>query len=143
MKTVLFHLALLIAMGFVAASVVPTANAQRMPDMRVSIPFEFQAVGKTLPAGDYFVTTGQAYRRVDLTSADGHTLFLAGNPSSRIPGQRNSLVFHKYGNTYFLHEVLSTRQADGYMLPTTKAEKALTNIAGMHPVVETISAGSH
>lgn len=142
MKTLFSHLALLIAMGFVAASVVPTATAQRLPDMRVSIPFEFQAAGKALPAGDYFVTVGHGCRRVDLSSADGHTIFLAGNPSSRVPGERSSLVFHKYGNTYFLHEVLSSRQPYGHVLPTSKDEKALINIAGMHSVVETISAGS-
>lgn len=141
MRKLFLNLALLIATGFVAASVVPSATAQTTPDMRVNIPFEFQVEGRTLAAGTYYVTVGSVYRRMDLRSDDGHTLFLMGNPTGRTPGNMSEMVFHKYGNTYFLHEIVSRRQPFGMVVPASKAEKAMTNIAGM-PVVETIAAGS-
>jgi len=142
MRKLFLNLALLMATGFVAASVVPTAVAQNTPDMRVNIPFEFQVEGKTLAAGIYYVTVGTVYRRIDLVSDDGHRLMLSGTPARERNGNISTLVFHKYGDTYFLHEVMSNRQPFGMALPVSKAEKAMINIAGVQPVVETIAAGS-
>jgi len=139
MKNLMIPSALLIAIGFVATSAAPTAAAQHMADMRVTIPFEFQAAGKTLPAGDYTFTVNSG-SRIDLQSAEGHTIFVTSSPTGRIPGDHGVVVFHRYGSTHFLSQVVSTRQQYGLELPVSKAERAYTNIASAAPVVETIAA---
>jgi hypothetical protein len=140
MKNLMIHSALLIAIGFVATTAAPLASAQRLADMRVTIPFEFQAAGKTLPAGDYTFTVHSG-SRIDLQSADGRTMFVTSNPTGRTPGEHGAVLFHRYGNTHFLSQVVSTRQQYGLELPVSKAERAYTNIASTAPVLETI-AGS-
>ncbi|MEO8660116.1 MAG: hypothetical protein ABI693_16720 [Bryobacteraceae bacterium] len=140
MKNLMIHSALLIAIGFVATSAAPIASAQHLADMRVAIPFEFQAAGRTLPAGDYTFTVHSG-SRIDLQSAKGNTIFVATNPTGRAPGEYSSVVFHRYGSTHFLSQVVSTRQQYGLELPVSKAERAYTNIASAAPAVETI-AGS-
>lgn len=142
MKQIFVRCALLTAMGCMAAAVVPAVNAQPLADMQVKIPFEFQVSGKTLPAGTYYVTVEKVYRRVDIRSQEGRTVFVASRPGGETAGKESRLVFHRYGNTCFLSEVLSSRQPFGNALPITKSERALINVAGLQPMVETVAAGS-
>lgn len=141
MKQIFVRCALLIAMGCIAATVVPTVNAQPLADMQATIPFEFQVSGMTLPAGTYYVTVEKVYRRVDIRSQEGRTVFVASRPGGETAGKESMLVFHRYGNTCFLREVLSSRRPFGNALPISKAERALVNVAGLQPVVETVAAG--
>jgi hypothetical protein len=43
--------------------------------------------------------------------------------------EKGVLVFHKYGDRYFLREIWSAGQANGAMLGVTKAERELLQAA--------------
>jgi len=44
-------------------------------------------------------------------------------PNQGNPGKDNTLVFHKYGNQYYLSEIRSAGAAIDVHFPTSKAEK--------------------
>jgi hypothetical protein len=46
-----------------------------------------------------------------------------GLPNQGNPGQDNTLVFHKYGNQYYLSEIRSEGASMNIYFPVTKAEK--------------------
>jgi hypothetical protein len=141
MKLLFLRVALFIALAVVAASFVTTANAQTSA-FQANVPFAFQVANKTLAAGAYTVDVERVYRRVDLRSAEGRTIFVASNPSGRSADKKSMLVFHRYGDRYFLYEVVSQNAQFAHRLPVSKAERTLTNVAGVQPVVETVVAGS-
>ena len=141
MRHLLFRVALCIALAVVGASFVTTANAQTAA-FQANVPFSFQAAGRDMPAGMYTVAVERAYRRVDLRSAEGRTTFLASNPSGSVISGKSTLVFHRVGDRYFLREVMSHNAEFGHRLPISRAERILTNVAGLRPVVETVVAGS-
>ncbi|MEO8660367.1 MAG: hypothetical protein ABI693_17995 [Bryobacteraceae bacterium] len=138
MKHRMIQMALLVA----TAAAGSLASAQSVPDLRVNIPFEFHAAGQSLPAGVYFVTIDGNYRQVDMHSINGHKIFLTAKPGDDAVRDRSSLVFHRYGDTYFLHEIRSVRRPFAGRVPVSKEEKSFNNVAGLLPVVEVVSAGS-
>jgi hypothetical protein len=48
-------------------------------------------------------------------------------------------VFHKYGNHYFLRQVWSPGQSEGYELPASKVERELARIEKARPATEIVS----
>ena len=97
--------------------------------IRASIPFDFTVRGKTLPAGDYELTrigdesVGLLLRNVREKSE--HVVFET-EPMEvhRIP-RRNMLVFNRYGDSYFLEEVVTAGEETGRELSPSHAERTL------------------
>ena len=104
---------------------VTSVQAQSGGSLQVNIRFDFQIGDKVLPAGDY--TVRPLTRNTMLVkSTDGSEIQVAMawdavDPSGK--ANRNKLVFHRYGNQYFLSQVWMTRGGDGHELPTSKAER--------------------
>jgi hypothetical protein len=90
-------------------------------DVRGSIPFSFAVNDVTLPPGTYTLTTRttpgvmfvQGLSRVVIAMA------VPGNSSDDLQPR---LVFHKYGDEYFLRQVWNG-DGSGYDLPETRAER--------------------
>jgi hypothetical protein len=101
---------------------VGRASAQ-VPAIRVNVPFNFTAGDKLLPAGSYTITLASA-GIIEIRNRDQHisigTTVLPDNRKSENGGE---LVFARYGNQYFLHEVLCDFASMNVNLPTTKSEK--------------------
>jgi hypothetical protein len=95
-----------IALLFAATTAV-FAQTESRPLMKVSIPFSFSADNHTLPAGQYFVKTVTPERQIALVSADGkHATVINDLPNYANSRSENSrLVFHRYGDEYFLTQV--------------------------------------
>lgn len=97
--------------------------------IRASIPFDFMVRGKVLPAGRYEITrindepTGLMIRNVNHRSWES---MFATEPmqEQRIP-RKNVLVFNRYGDTYFLSEVVTAGEQTGEELAPSHAERAL------------------
>lgn len=116
---------LLAVVALTLVSAVATANAQESKTQVATIPFEFTIGNTTLPAGDYNVT-----RMMN----GGETIAVRG-PESAVrltslivksqPAKNSKLVFHRYGNTYFLSEVWTAGSANGRKLIKSKAEDQL------------------
>ena len=124
---------LLAAMIVIAASV--SANAQSLQyRLTANIPFDFSVAGKKLPAGKYWINRSQqgiGDMVVQISSTDGHSNVtrLTIPVSVFNPVQKSTLVFHRYGDEYFLSEVWPAGAATGREFPKTRAERELVRKA--------------
>jgi hypothetical protein len=89
----------------------------------VNVPFNFTVGDKLLPPGLYTITLASE-GIIEIRNRDQHvsiwSTVLQDNQESRTGGE---LVFARYGNQYFLHEVLCDFATMNVYLPTTKSEK--------------------
>jgi hypothetical protein len=87
------------------------------------IPFDFTVGNLVLPAGTYEISYYAPKSAIVIRSEDGRfhasTAIQPDDPSTR----DNEAVFTKYGNQYFLHEVLCGAVSMNVALPTSKLEK--------------------
>jgi hypothetical protein len=92
--------------------------------VQVKIPFNFTVAGKLLPAGDYTIkqTAGNIIQlsnrvkpisSVALVTPDGKT-----SPGGGV------VTFHRYGDQYFMSQILSDQAGMSLKLPTSKRERA-------------------
>lgn len=116
MKTHLFRTSLLAAIAAAAAF------AQSAHPVKVNVPFDFVAGNRTLQAGEYTVKqdlgSGVLTIRSDESSAAINVASYAADSGGGTEGSR--LVFHRYGNIYFLSEVWE--QGRGRELPKAERE---------------------
>lgn len=117
---------LMVALAIVTA--VVSANAQSANKMVTDIPFEFSIDYKTMPAGQYTVqTVATASDALLIQSADGSTSAL--RPSEATAPMKNKrsarLVFHRYGQRYFLAEVWNGTDNAGRQLMKSLSERAI------------------
>lgn len=111
-----------------------------------SVPYQFHAGNTILPAGDYRVSIDAGLRRgmITLATADlSSALVLL--PQSESTGENApveatvALVFHRYGDDYFLRQVRHHGTGQALNLHESKAEKAaarqgnLRQVALVHP----------
>jgi hypothetical protein len=124
-----FITAAVLAMAIIVAG--KSAQAQTLQyRLAVDIPFDFSLSGKKLPAGKYWVSRAQETSGdsvLQVRSDDGHTT--ATRFSIPIvtfnPKNRGELVFHRYGDQYFLSEVWPAGGGTGRAFPKTTAERDL------------------
>jgi hypothetical protein len=89
--------------------------AQTTPTWRlikVDIPFAFGVEDRLLPAGKYTIFTVTPERSIRIVSANGkHSAIVNTLPNyAKEPSSNSRLVFHRYGNEYFLAEVWTAGQ---------------------------------
>lgn len=91
----------LITLALVLMALV-AANAQKT-SATVNIPFSFTVDGVRMPAGEYRISSNSE-RVVNLQHVGGPEAkaTMTNNGSSTKSDGRAKLVFHKYGNAYFL-----------------------------------------
>lgn len=115
---------------------VPFANAQ---SAKASVPFDFAIGDKVMPAGTYSVSEiGDCEIRVANTESSA-VMLMRAQREERLGYQSAKLVFHKYGDKYFLAEVWNGAGNTGLQIPTGKQEKemraASNNAGGVTEVV--------
>ena len=98
--------------------------------LRANIPFAFTLRGKTLPAGDYQIErllTEPGVLVISNVARHEHeeAVFQTVAVSVRKAPKRGEIIFHRYGDTYFLSEVLSGGERTGGALPQTRQERDL------------------
>ena len=150
MKNVVARMSLLAVMIVIAASV--SAKAQSLNyKLTANIPFDFSVGGEKLPAGKYWISRAQQSNGdtvVQIRSTDLHSNaihFTIPVLASR-PVKISSLVFHRYGDEYFLAEIWPVGSETGRELPKTRAERELarkaqdSGVAAVNtPAVQTIT----
>jgi hypothetical protein len=83
------------------------ASAQSV-HMKVTVPFNFIAVGMTLPAGEYDIQSTGAEDKVLVirNRNSSQAVLLFSNSTQALNASSNTkVVFHRYGNRYFLSEL--------------------------------------
>lgn len=113
--------------GLLLALAVVSAQAKQGEILEVNIPFDFQVGGKTLPAGEYAVKQ-LSDKALLIRSADGKAQTIIQSPG-RVQanvsetGAKQRLVFHQYGDQFFLSQVWMTTDGDGRELNRSNAER--------------------
>ena len=100
-------LTLVVGLALVA---VESANGQLTSQgVSAEIPFDFIVGDKTLPAGKYTVKDSNGGGALKILSRDGNSAaFRLSNQVTEKSHKRNArLVFHRYGQQYFLAQVWS------------------------------------
>ena len=100
-----------IALLFTAVSLfAQTTPSQRL--MTVKIPFAFAVEDRSLPEGEYTVFTVTPERSIRIASTDGkHSAVVNTLPNyASSPSENSRLVFHRYGDDYYLVQVWTVGQ---------------------------------
>ena len=117
----------------IGMAMVGSAHAQSLADpIRVNIPFDFQVADTKLPAGEYYV------RRLPQTASDsvvmvssvreGHRAVRLTNAVNTLsPKSKATLLFHRYGDQYFLFQVWPAGGETGRALPRSRSEREVQN----------------
>jgi hypothetical protein len=86
------------------------------------VPFDFTVGDKLLPAGTYVISTENA-NVIKIQSSDRRVAILSTTTSDGKESKTAELVFNKYGDQYFLHEILCSSADMNMAVPASKQEK--------------------
>ena len=119
MKRTMF--VILAALSLVSTSLM----GQSQSAMRMKIPFSFVAGEQAFPAGEYTVRTGVLPDSVWIRSEDAsqNLVLLSHAAQARQTAGESWLRFHRYGNRYFLSQILIAGDGTGQELPLSRAER--------------------
>jgi len=96
----------------------------RLGDIVVDVPFAFVVGKHALPAGHYIVAAiDDAHVRIFNFETNG--LYVPTHGALRSTSDGTELVFHRYGDTYFLSAVWVTGNTIGRELFRSRAERDL------------------
>lgn len=110
--------ALLLALG--ASTVSVSAHAQQHT-LKTKIPFEFTVGDTRMPAGEYRIKEDRSFLVFETA---GHTAAVQSYDSHADSLSGSKLVFHQYGDQYFLHEVFVPNVASlNRLIAPSKAER--------------------
>ncbi len=103
-------------------------QASLRAEAKATIPFNFFLKNKLMPAGDYTVTNDdstQGLLLIQNTDKPDYALSLFLIQTPIIPLESGKLIFHKYGDKYFLAEVWDPNlDAKFVAFPSTDEKKA-------------------
>lgn len=118
---------LMLIAGVVLMAALVSAHAQST-SVAADVPFEFTVGGKSLKAGEYsiraFTTSGEALLISSQDSSDA-AIRLTNTIEARIVPKQGKLVFHRYGQRYFLSEVWTRGERTGRQLQKCDEERAM------------------
>ena len=121
----------IIALAFVTALVSSAQSRSRQ--LTADIPFDFVVGERTLAAGNYAVGTAStaSSEAVVIRSSDGRqkAMRLTKSVSDNAAARRARLVFHRYGNTYFLTQVWAAGASEGREMLKTRQERSESELA--------------
>ncbi len=117
----------LLAMVVVLAVGSAYAQLPSPGGVKANIPFNFTVNRMTLPAGEYTVSNSGTSGVLLISAQDSSqrgfisTIGVQANKGS----SQTKLVFHRYGDQYFLSQIWVSGESSGRELPRTRAEKEL------------------
>lgn len=117
------HTATLLILMFVGLAGL--VHAQTPTGLKAQIPFAFVANGQTMPAGECTIAiSGEGREMLSISSGAQHVFVVPVAGESPKTVRQTVLVFHRYGNRYFL---ASIKRAGGtsYEFTVSKTENEL------------------
>ncbi len=137
---------------FTLCAAVASANAQLSIPVRAKIPFAFSVGDKKLEAGEYTFSrlSGLADNKMMLvSSADFSTRMFQSTLATQVltPKNESSLVFHRYGDQYFLEQIWLSGEQEGTQVSESRSERTVrrqlaqtqpNNLSGKVKKVETV-----
>jgi hypothetical protein len=104
-------------------------SAEESAVATAKVPFAFTAGMSSLPAGDYTIFRAASGVTIRIKDDNGHALIALCSTKVAGGDSKRQLVFHRYGDSYFLSEVQLGPNSDGVSLRTSKLEKEQMNSA--------------
>ncbi len=113
---------------FALLGAVTSANAQLRNPIRAKIPFDFNVGEKKLPAGEYIfrrVSDFSNTNTMSVNNVDGSVHLFKSTLEAQVltPKNQSVLVFHKYGDQYFLGQIWLRGDLEGTQLPESRTER--------------------
>jgi len=116
----LFRIAFCAAMFALTVGAIGQTSAG---DLVVDVPFAFSAAGQKFPAGHYIVK--QRTDMIRILGNNHQSLFVPTHAALRTQVEGSKLVFHRYGDSYFLSSLWITGNTSGKELYPSKAEREI------------------
>ena len=125
-------LASLSVLALVVGVLAAPAAAQSIR-VKASVPFDFTVATRALPAGDYTVetvnSTGTLVVRSEAGSGAVSAMAMSGASANMGAMGQVALVFHRYGDQYFLSQVWDGTHAAGRTIPVSHSEREVSKRA--------------
>jgi len=112
--------------GFFAVLLAATVGAlgQTSPgDVVVNVPFAFSVAGERLPAGHYIVAAQNDFIKISNSTMRG--IYIPTHAAVRTKAAGSKVVFHRYGDQFFLSAVWITGSTTGKELFPSRNEREL------------------
>ena len=115
-----------VTLSFFVVLAASFAIAQGRTRVTADIPFDFTVGEKSMPAGKYIVQKHPTTNHLLVvtgrdTNKAAYAMF---NDATKSRGaEKTVLVFHRYGNDYFLSQMWAAGESSGSELPISKAER--------------------
>lgn len=110
--------------------------------MRANIPFEFYLNGKAMPAGEYQIDTKLGHGIARVWNLDSNRVVLTLGQKDSFPYRASReeavVVFHRYGDRYFLSHVRDGFGGIQYRILTSRAEAEFQERAAVRDPDETV-----
>lgn len=119
------HAAVIAILMLAGLTGLVSAQAIR-PRIMANVPFEFDSNGKTMPAGECVITLqGDGAPILLIRSGNENLLAIPQTTESTRASGKTTLVFHQYGDRYFLASISLEGRTRGYEFPARKLEAEL------------------
>jgi hypothetical protein len=129
----------LLSLAMSLALLMSAAAQAQTTRLKITVPFEFTAGNVQLPAGEYEVTAigpwGGPALSVHNVNSNAGTLVLSASCSSQKPAADAKLVFHRYGQQYFLAEVWNRNSSSGNQIKINSRQTELARKQSKDEVV--------
>ena len=103
--------------------------------VRANVPFAFVAGDRMMPAGVYKLVLNARNNLIELVPPDETGAYLAAHWSTfGTADERGSMVFHKYGDSYFLKRVKTAATTQGFEFYPTRKERDAAKRVGVFEV---------
>ena len=137
---------------FTLCAAVAPANAQLSIPVRAKIPFDFSVGDKKLEAGEYTFSRLSGFsdnKVISVSGADAsaHVFQWILGAHVLTPKDKSTLVFHKYGDQYFLVQIWTGGEQEGTQMPESRGERTArrqlaqtqrSNMSGRLMKIETV-----
>ena len=128
-------------LAYLAATLISLGSACAHAQAPVfKVPFDFTVGNQVFPAGTYQVSYYPTKSAILIRSQDDRFHALTATHAADPSISDSKVIFTKYGNQYFLHEVLCSAVAMNVEIPTSKLEKQARIQEAQLPHSETVVA---
>lgn len=111
------------------------AFAAQAQTVRANVPFAFVAGDKMMPAGIYTLNLDARSGVIQLGPADDLGLYVSAHACNfGVSDERGVLIFHKYGDSYFLKRVKTAATREGFEFYPTRRERDAARRVGVFEV---------
>ena len=115
----------LTTLTFLTALAVTSVLAQSPLPVRADIPFAFSVGNQTIAAGKCTIKRLSGSSTIVVASEHRNVAVIAMNTLASKEASKTKLVFHKYGDSYFLAQIWTAGSQEGIALVQSSAERKL------------------